>query len=247
MNIFDPPAIISEAPQYKKQNKKNDSLSFKDKLKNHLFFGSIKYRGNDGRTYNYIDKNGEHVSSFLSPYNSKILDNVEPKIKNLVKILINKGYLTASSCQGHPYDDIHIRYITIAFINEEEKINFISKINSFKLPIYWYENFLNFKENPKKPENREGMTMAINMKDVNFTSIESLRESGYSKKDLIDFWNIMFSRNYDEYHAVSMFICSCPGDISWIERFKIKFQWPLRDYYTKKITKKFEKLDNYVW
>jgi hypothetical protein len=248
-NIFNPPAIIVQAPDKKpvSATQQQTHIEFEDKLRNQLFYGVIKNRGKDGRTYNYVDNNGEYVSSFLSPYNYRILDNVEPHVKTLVGTLINKGYLTASSCQGHPEDDVLNRWVIIAFISEEERTNFIDIVNSFNLPVYWYFNFLDFQEEPKLPENRDGYTISVNMKDVTYKSIEDLRNSKYSKKDLTDFWNIMFSRNYNEYFPVQMCICSCPGDITLRKRIKTFLQWPFRDFYTRRLVTCLQNIKTYNW
>ena len=246
-NIFNPPAIVAPAPSRRAIAQYQEQIEFEDKLRRHLFYGSIKLRGEDGRTYNYIDKNGEYISSFLSPYNSKILDNVEPQIKPVISTLISKGYLPAGSCQGHPKQGIFTRWVTLAFVSDEERKKFIDKVNSYNLPVYWYFNFLDFEEAPKLPEKREGATISINMRDQKYNTIEEQRSSKYSKKDLTDFWNIMFARKYEEYFPVKMFICSCPGDVTLYNRFKMALQWPFRDYYTKKLVDKMQDLDTYNW
>lgn len=248
--IFNPPAIIETAPALKEMPVlRAESIEFEDKLKRQMFFGSISKRGLDGRTYNYIDKNGEYVSSFLSPYNSNILDNIEPKIKNLISVLLNKGYLTAGSCQGHTVgkDKSLTRWVMISFISIEERDQFIKQVDSFNLPIYWYFNFLNTKKNPKKKETREGKVMSINFKNYTYKSIDEARYSGYTDDDLTAYWNIMFARKYTQYYPVMMCICSCPGDLSFFDKIKIFLFWPLRNYYTTKLTDKMKTINSYEW
>jgi hypothetical protein len=242
---FDPPAIIAPAPIQKAVQQQH--LEFCDKLRHQMFYGTISQRGKDGRTYNYIDSNGEYVSSFLSPYNAQLLDNVEPLIRPLIAVLINKGYLTAGSCQGHPEDYKFDRWVTVAFISQEERKKFIDTVDGFGLPVYWYFNFLNFKESPKSPETRDGYTMSVNILDVIPGTVDAQQKLKYSRKDLTEYWNIMFSRNYSEYHAVKMCICSCPGDISFYTKIKIGLQWPFRNYYTNKLVLKLQTLEKYEW
>lgn len=249
-NIVNPPAIIATAPVRSETGQQQENIKFKEKLQRQLFTGKIDKRGPDGRTYNFIDSNGNYNSSFLSPYNKKILENVEPGVKDLISILIKRGYLTAGSCQGHPNDKIHKtfdRWIMIAFISEEERSQFIDKINSYKLPVFWYFNFLNTIEYPKKDEQREGMTLHINMQDKIYRSIDDQRQQEYTIQDLTDYWNIMFGRNYQKYYPVMMCICSCPGDISLVDKIKIFLTWPLREYYTKKLVKKIQNISLYNW
>jgi hypothetical protein len=249
-HIFNPPAIIANAPAFKEAPAiQKERIEFEDKLKRQLFFGSISKRGPDGRTYNYIDKNGEYVSGFLSPYNANILDNVEPQIKNLISALISKGYLTAGSCQGHTVgkEKSLTRWVMISFISLEERNRFISQINSFKLPVFWYFNFLNTVENPKIEETRDGKSLSINFKDVQHKSTDEAKHNKYTNKDLADYWNIMFARKYAEYYPVMMCICSCPGDISVLEKIKTFMFWPFRNYYTTKLTAKIKSINNYEW
>jgi hypothetical protein len=247
-NIINPPAIIQEAPALKQiPALRLESIEFEDKLKRHMFFGSISKREADGRTYDYIDKNGEYISSFLSPYNAHILDNVEPKIKDLISVLLNKGYLTAGSCQGHTIDKDLNRWVMLSFISADERDQFINSVNDFKLPVYWYFNFLNTDKNPKQKEFRDGKTLSINFKDSTHDSLDRARSSGYTSDDITAYWNIMFGRKYTEYYPVMMCICSCPGDISIFKKIKIFLQWPLRNYYTAKLTNKMKMIDNYEW
>lgn len=244
-NLFDPPAIVAPAPV--QQAVEPQRIKFHDKLRRQLFSGIISQRGKDGRTYNYIDSNGEYVSSFLSPYNPLILDNVEPLVRPLIAVLINKGYLTAGSCQGHPDDLKFDRWVSVAFISQAERKKFMDAVDDFGLPIYWYFNFLNFKESPKSPETRDGYTMSVNMQDSVPGTIHAQQAIQYTKKDLTEYWNIMFSRNYSEYWAVKMCICSCPGDISFYTKIKIGLQWPFRNYYTHKLVSKLQTLEKYEW
>lgn len=249
-NIFNPPAIIQKAPALKQIPAiRRESIEFEDKLKRHMFFGSISKREADGRTYDYVDKNGEYISSFLSPYNANILDNVEPKIKDLISVLLSKGYLTAGSCQGHTAgkDKDLNRWIMISFISADERDKFINQVNDFNLPVYWYFNFLNSIENSKQAESREGKTLSINFKDSTYDSLDEARGSRYTNNDLAAYWNIMFARKYSQYYPVMMCICSCPGDISFFEKIKIFLFWPLRNYYTAKLTNKMKTIDNYEW
>ena len=249
-HIFNPPAIIATAPAFKEAPAiQKERIEFEDKLRRQMFFGSISKREPDGRTYNYIDENGEYVSSFLSPYNKNILENVEPEIKNLISALLNKGYLTAASCQGHTggKEKSLSRWVMISFISLEEQNRFISQINSFKLPVFWYFNFLNTVENPKIEETRDGKSLSINFKDIQHKSINEAKDIRYTNKDLANYWNIMFARNYAEYYPVMMCICSCPGDISFFEKIKTFMFWPFRNYYTTKLTAKIKSINNYEW
>lgn len=239
---LNPPAVYAAAEQ--RQSARAESIDFEQKLRRQLFQGENRLRGRDGRTYNYIDRHGEYVSSFLSPYNQKILDNVEPGVKALVARLINQGYLTASSCQGHR--DQRTRFVIVAFDSAESRSDFVNYIDSKRLPIYWYTNFVNSQDSPKQPEQREGMTLAVNMRDRVYATIEEQRAAGYTLQDLTNYWNIMFSRSYERYYPIQMCICSLPGDCSKWQQFKTLCQWPLRNYYTDRLVKSLDDLPHYL-
>ena len=83
-----------------KEYKTNTKVAIDDNeeiLNYALFKHSNKFKTKDGRPYEYIDKDGEYVSSHVSPYNPFIDENIDPGVFDLVMLLINKGYLTCSS------------------------------------------------------------------------------------------------------------------------------------------------------
>jgi hypothetical protein len=236
--MINPPAIY--AAQEQRASRAAVSMHFTQKLAWHLFYGEIAKRAPDGRTYNYQDSNGEYVSSFLSPYNKKILDNVEPQVRALIALLIDRGYLTSASCQGH--DDQHIRFVQLVFCSEQDRREFVSYVDSLNLPVYWYYNFVNAQDSPKLPEKRDGITLSINMRDCQYSTIADQRARGYTLQDLTDFWNIMFCRGENSYWPLQMNICSQPGDVSTWTKLKTWFQWPLRNYYTKRLVSRLKNL-----
>jgi hypothetical protein len=236
--IVNPPAIYAQ--QQQQQKRAAQAMTFGQKLTWHLFYGEIAKRAADGRTYNYQDSNGEYISSFLSPYNQKILDNVEPEVRTLIALLINRGYLTTASCQGH--EDQRTRFVQLAFPTEQSRTDFVQWVDSLNLPVYWYYNFVNAEDCPKQPETREGITLSINMRDCQYSTIAEQRAMGYTLQDLTDFWNIMFCRGEKCYWPLQMSICSQPGDVSRWQQFKIMCQWPLRNYYTKQLVKQLKHL-----
>ena len=102
-------------------------------------------------------------------------------------------------------------------------------------------------ESPKLLETRDGYTMSVNILDIVPGTVDAQQKLKYSRKDLTEYWNIMFSRNYSEYWAVKMCICSCPGNISLYNKIKIGLQWPFRNYYTNKLVLKLQTLEKYEW
>ena len=179
--------------------------SYEDRHRYAMFVAGNKFNVN-GRTYNFIDEHGEHVSSFVSQY-SKIIDkNLEPLVKLAVLGLHEKGYLTFTSCQGHERAD-H-RYIGVVFNNKEQKEKFIDSVNELNCDIHWYDNVINTVERPahKVPFWADVITLHIVFNDYTFdkSSIKDRREKPYTEEQLTKFWNIQMCRNYDHYEAIVM-------------------------------------------
>jgi hypothetical protein len=179
--------------------------SIEDSHRYAMFVAGNKFnRG--GRTYNFIDEHGEHISSFVSQY-SKIIDkNLEPLVKQGVLSLHEKGYLTFTSCQGHQRGD-H-RYIGVVFNTKEQKEKFINDVNNLKCDIHWYDNVINTVERPRQkvPLWSTVITLHIVFDDFTFSNSSMIdrREKPYTDQQLTKFWNIQMCRNYDHYECIIM-------------------------------------------
>lgn len=146
----------------------------------------------DGRIYLKITANGELFAQSISPFSKTFFDNIEPKIKDLVKALIDKRYLTYSSCEGHNLS--FRRYIGLAFANEESRQHIIDQIKSLKLP---------------------GVECHIKDSVAN-CPIEFNEKGNYIYKSKIipnetnqqeiDAFNIQFHRNYERYYFLELVI-----------------------------------------
>jgi len=239
-NLFSPPAIIrryEEKIPVKVYAK--DYSDPNEKRLNHAFFKhSNKLKGPDGRTYEYIDSNGEYVSSTVSPYSRFIEDNIEPGVFDLVISLINKGYLTCSSCQGH--SNRKYRFVTIAFNTKKQLNDFKKSILKSKLP-------LNFRISKKKNQAWHGHSIVYdNKKFKNNMTVQEFNKLSkkISEKDFVKYYNIMFFRNYKEYYLMEIRIASqsdCHasffGVLKWIFQYPYYFIiYKFRNYYTKKFT-----------
>lgn len=199
-----------------------------------LFERPILCRGKDGRTYDYIDENGQHVSHFVSQYSPLINDSIEPEIKVLVRLLHSMGYLTVGSCQGH--DDSKFRWVMMAFTREQELKEFVKLIDSFRLPISWYENFLNFKEKPRKVEDDSSqLNFTWDQKIDSNRSIEQFKAQGYTEAELTRYLNIMFNRQEKKYFLIKMVICSKMGNKGLWEEFKWKRLYKKRNAVTEQL------------
>jgi hypothetical protein len=241
VNIFNPPAIIREHRQ-EQSNRQVLHSSNEDILVHAFFKGTNKYRGPDGRTYMYIDNDGKYVSTRVSPYSPFIYDNIEPGVIDLIKVLHNKGYLTSDSCQGH--EDSHYRFVMLCFNTRDQLEDFKQNIESFNLPIQFQDNIINKDNSPSSigyglVYDQLSVTKRLDRKDFKMIP--------YSYEDAVKYFNLMFIRDYTEYHLLKVSICS---NLTYKERtfkraymavyyfFLYKF---FRDYYTRKLTDKVSK------
>ena len=166
-------------------------------------------KGNDhminGRTYCYKDEDGNYVSSFVSQYSDIIEQNLEPRVRDGVRALHEKGYLTFTSCQGH--DDSKHRYIGVVFNTKEQKKDFIKNIDNLHCDIHWYDNAINTAERPCKEVpwwSDGGITLHIVYDDLLYHHApqQRRRDKPYTDLDLTKFWNIQTNRNYNHYECV---------------------------------------------
>jgi hypothetical protein len=225
-----------------KEYKTNTKVAIDDNeeiLNYALFKHSNKFKTKDGRPYEYIDKDGEYVSSHVSPYNPFIDENIDPGVFDLVMLLINKGYLTCSSCEGH--SDRKFRYVTIAFNTMEQLNNFKKNILKSKLP-------LNFRISDKKNQAWYGHNVTYNYKEIKEKKLsvqEFIKISGkITEEDFVKHYNTMFLRDYTEYYLMQIRIASLPEtNFTFLGILKYIFQYPyyfvvykFRNYFTKKLT-----------
>ena len=204
-------------------------------------------KGNDhminGRTYCYKDEDGNYVSSFVSQYSDIIEQNLEPRVRDGVRALHEKGYLTFTSCQGH--DDSKHRYIGVVFNTKEQKKDFIKNIDNLHCDIHWYDNAINTVERPCKEVpwwSDGGITLHIVYDDLLYHHApqQRRRDKPYTDLDLTKFWNIQTNRNYNHYECVVLsFGYSMVEKSIWDRIYKWLFykQNKVEDAYEEFITK----------
>ena len=229
-NIINPAAIISE---YKSVSSKSQKSVFTNRelLQRSFFQNTNKFKGIDGRTFDYIDENGEYVSSRVSPYSLFIEDNLEPKIKDVVLVLLKKGYLTTDSCQGH--SDRKYRFVNVAF-NTQQQLEKFKKFISIN-------KFISFEEIDLREPQKNGYVVVYDQCGNNNQSIEKMKKNSSSYGDCVDYFNMMFLRDYDNYFLLKVKI-SDGESFSPIKRVIYYF---FNDYYTKNFLKSLQNMPDY--
>lgn len=244
------PEYNIQIQQEQQQVQKVDLKTAEDMHRYAMFVKGNTETGPDGRRYTHIDEDGEYQSCFVSQYSPIIDDNLEPKIKKVCQLLHNKGYLTFGSCQGHA--DSLDRWVGLVFNNKEQKQKFIDEVNKFGLEVYWYDNFLNTKEEPRDPDpwySDEGGFLHIvwDAPELTDLSVDYKRNKPYTKQELTKFWNIQMCRQYDSYEAIVMWIgFKRVGDTLLDHLYhRIRFNWKHVDKVTKQLEDKLLTLSSY--
>lgn len=160
-----------------------------------LYFETVNKRQPDGRINGGLDKNGNPVYYFVSPYADRFWENVEPGVEPLVRALKSKRYLTYSSCEGHCL--VSRRYVGIAFADHESRERFCKPIEAARIPGV----VLNRIE-----------TAANQVAEVTPSgTVRLVKEAPDPAKEATGF-NYAFGREYEHYCFVELIICDrLPG------------------------------------
>ena len=155
-----------------------------------LFFQSHNWKHRDGRI-NATKLSGEYVAATISPYYKDFQSQIEDKVWPAVSLLVNKGYLPISSCEGHggksPY------YIMLAFGDEELLNNFILLLKSKVIKgLEW-----------SLKDTVANIAANYNSGNVNFQkyTLEGNDDKSYYRMEVRSL-NNLFARNYLNYKFI---------------------------------------------
>lgn len=236
---LNPSPIVSESFEQQlgislKQQQHFSSLE--DLHKWALFNLGNTQKGPDGRTYVFINSDGQYVSRFVSQFSDLINDNIEPKIHAVIEALHKKGYLTFGSCQGHPGEIDWRRWFGVCFASAESREQFIQNLKSFQLPLTYWKDIAT----PSKKEG-SGLRLKLTYRQKNND------EGSHTPEEITKYWNIMFCRNYTQYYPLAVGICS---DLSGQKRILnfLRFFAAQRhiDKFTKKLATNLIDLPEYI-
>ena len=140
----------------------------------------------DGRIY-VCNKPGNYIAITVSPLHEEFPSQIESGIWPLVKILIDKGYLTVSSCEGHKGSDYFVKIVFGSLESAEDFINLLPKIKGLS---YLFEeksaNVVRYMENGLEKYRKV-------LPDENFSKYEEV-------KDI----NKLFYRQYEDCYYVTL-------------------------------------------
>ena len=162
------------------QHQKNDWYNITD---------PINYAPNwlhsDGRIH-ATQPGEDYKVATVSPYSSRFHTQIEAGVWPIVEALIQKGYLTCSSCEGHTWDTR--ARISLVFPTIESAQEFI---NQLKMPLW----------EMKIKTSRKIYNYENNLK----TTVDILNQQEL-KKTVFVHYNQIFQRNYTEYYYVDMYL-----------------------------------------
>lgn len=231
-SLFSEKAIIEENIELKKANNKFEKT---EDLIYYVTHHTNNIMHKDGRIYLKINSNGELFAQSISPFSKTFFDNIEPKIKDLIKELVNKRYLTYSSCEGHNMS--FRRYVGLAFVNEESREHIIKEIKQLNLPGLEY----------LKKDSVANCPLDFNDNGDYIYKNKIIPKEEVNEKE-VEAFNIQFHRKYERYYFLELVILNAVPDfndkilsfsfIKWLFKnipliFAKKY---LVEIYTKKIT-----------
>jgi hypothetical protein len=92
----------------------------------------LNYKHKNGRIYASTGSSDDnYIAVSVSPYHPKFDTQIEDGIKDIVISLIEKNYLTLSSCEGHD-DGWNSMMVKLAFVDEEDRDKFIDHFKHIK-------------------------------------------------------------------------------------------------------------------
>lgn len=191
----------------------------------------------DGRIYMQLGEDGKLYANSVSPFSSNFWNNIEPKIKPLLKVLVEKRYLPYSSCEGH--GSTFRRYVGLAFADESSRDYVANYIVNKKIPGVKL-NFLDSVCNQKID--------LTNKRSVKYSDKYDPKEVEQKESEIKSF-NVQFHRKYTQYFFLEIIILDAvvfdfkalknPCETLWLLYMK-KFKW---DKITKQLTSALESID----
>jgi hypothetical protein len=230
--LFAEKVAIQENVELKQVQKKFKTT---DELIYHVTHNTNNILHKDGRIYLKITAKGELFAQSISPFSKTFFENIEPKIKELIKALVNKRYLTYSSCEGH--DLSFRRYVGLAFMDEESREHLVEEIKKLKLPGLEY-HYKDSVANCPIEFNEKG----------NYTYKNKIVPAQEINEQEVHAFNIQFHRHYERYYFLELVILKAVPKFEG-KLFSFNFlKWIIKniplifakkvlvEFYTKKIT-----------
>lgn len=179
----------------------------------------------DGRIFGGYDEDGRYYAVTVSPYFSEFESQIEEGIRPLVSAIRDKGYLTCSSCYGHPKRAM----VVVCFPTARSREEFTEVVRKESIPTLAIE-YRDSMVNVGVSTDRRGRVQFS--KDLEFDhSFE-----GHRSMEVASF-NGVFLRNYDDYFFLHITVLDDYHPIFQpIKAYKTRKYLPEKDMLLKKLT-----------
>ena len=132
-NLIHESVFSSKYNQEQKKERKSHARTEKEIFEEVFMKPHNRLRAN-GRINAGYEPDGRVRAVSVSPRMPEFETQVEPLIYPTVKALVDKGYMTISSCQGHPKRT----HIKLGFGNKESRSEFIEIMKKSKIPTMYF-------------------------------------------------------------------------------------------------------------
>ncbi|MCY9861287.1 hypothetical protein OTK49_02000 [Vibrio coralliirubri] len=154
----------------------------------------------DGRVYGGYDSEGRYYAVTVSPYFEDFGTQVEKGIQPLVFALKEKGFLTCSSCYGHPLRAM----TTVCFPSIDEREAFAKILLDSGIPTI-HVNYIDSLVNVGLEEDKNG--------DLKFTRTLEFDSTVQAHIDMeVESFNRLFFRSHERYYFLQIVLV---GDYKW--------------------------------
>ena len=178
-------SIISEAPVRDEIITQSQEAYTEEELYDYFFMSERNKLQKDGRINGGYDKNGLLVAYSISPKFDKFDTQVEDGVYPIVKALVDKGYFSICSCEGHP----RRLNVKLGFGTELCRDEFIKTINSYNIPFLYlrpHESCANIKSD-------------ISTKNIDTEQFGYEEETDIVIKENAKCFNYQFKKNFKQW------------------------------------------------
>ena len=202
--------------RYSKINHHRHSLYKKDFVQEIRQYAP-NFKHKDGRVY--ASKNNEpYWVVTVSPYHPKFRTQVEDGVWPIVEPLINKSYLTVSSCEGHGTDQKLIVTLVFETINEANCFSEVcSQVPGWHFVLHDKQRKIHQSAKTSSGVIAEQITKTL---DENFEEFKR--------------YNLLFFKNYKKYVYLDMILYKFPEPILKRLFYRFILRRPCQEFYLHK-------------
>lgn len=209
-DVFSKPALIHQVEQRKQYQA---VVNYHQTIRNY----APNFKHSNGKIY--ASKPGDpYWVVTVSPYHPNFRTQIEPGVWPIVEQLINKNYLTVSSCEGHGTDAKLI--VSLVFEDTDAAQNFVNMCSH--IPGWFYK----IEANSRILHNKSNSGSSVISEKTTTTLTRNHEE--------FNRYNILFFKNYKQYVYLDLILYKFPAPR--IQRFIYRyiFRKPCKEFFVSK-------------